>query len=254
MLGWLKSIKVTIVAFAAILTWSGFKVNSWDHPNLLILAFVVVVTAATMAQDSWRDRQHDRLRKGKDFVCKREKTFFVFVMLLWLISVLMAVSIFNANKYWGIISLVIIFLGSTYSEIRLIPLLPNFVVAITFICTLLYSFNHGMIEGYLLIVATFLLVFGREIITDSRDRTTDGGYKWTLPLKLGERNAKLIAGMVVISAVPSILYLFIPTFFGAVFLIMAGLHLMYDKDNLQARKILDCGLAFTLLSIILFYP
>ncbi len=189
----IKALRPAICIFAGLLGILSFLLTH-STINWLAIFGVIVVACTTMAQNDWRDRLHDA-KKGKDFALQNQKSFFVFLISLWVLVTFIIVLSYFDNKNICLYLIAISFIGAIYSEIRRIPLLPMLSVAFTSASPALLPILHGVefIIPLKLFIITTCIILAREISKDIEDTAIDEGYKWTLPLKIGNQWAQAIA-------------------------------------------------------------
>jgi 4-hydroxybenzoate polyprenyltransferase len=183
---WLKSLRLPIVLFASFLVIISFQlVHHLDRAPLPTIV-VTVIACATMVQNDWRDRTHDR-KKGKLLASDRPNHFFLWTLMLWLIAIAIVVYGSSSNPRFGILPILAIVAGMVYSETRHITLLPLLFAALISAAPILFPIFLGFSSPLLvwLFVATATIILSREIIKDIDDVIIDRGYKKTLPLLVG---------------------------------------------------------------------
>jgi len=160
--------------------------------------FVLATLSATMAWNDWRDRQHD-VRKGKTFASENERGFKVFVIVLGVLVASLAVAVLVNDPGCWIAVLGLVTIGCTYNEFRLVPFVPNAIVALGSALPVL--FVSATRESVMIFWATAAVIFAREIIKDYEDVDADRGHKWSLPLMIGPWATAVVAGGLMTAAV-----------------------------------------------------
>src|SRR3989344_7804390 len=159
---YLKSLRPAISLLAAILVLVAFVNAKWTNYALLIALGVFFASGATMAQNDYHDRYHDS-KKGKSFVLENEKMFKIFVLLIWVICLIFAVAISYINYVHGIIYVNVLIIGAAYSELLLVPFLPNFLVAFASAVSTLYALDRfHFVNSSLLFLLVLLIISLRE--------------------------------------------------------------------------------------------
>jgi len=254
MMGWINALRPTTSMMAGILSIIGFSVTAW-HPNAWLIAiFVTIGTCATMVHNDWRDRYHD-IKKNKDFALNAGAWFLFYDIMLWAVAIGMIPVLGRNEPVFIAIALTIVVAGLLYSETRLIPILPQLIVAITSATPVLFGvLNAPCQRGWSLFWATTLLIYASEILMDINDCGHDRGYKWTLPLAIGHRRSKFIAGVCTLF-VPFVAYAATPTtLIGAPMLIWAGLELLKDADHTRPQSVSWYATMIVLAAILLAGP
>jgi 4-hydroxybenzoate polyprenyltransferase len=188
-----------------MLTLCGFQlaVGSIQGAWLPALA-VVVIASSTMVWNDYRDREHDR-KKSKDFAFLNRWRFLAFGLTLWLVSIALSLAI-GVFESWPMayLALGITAMGLIYSETRLIPFVPNALVALTAASPVLFSFAAGHHDFRLLLffVAVTLAIHAREIAKDFDDIDIDTGYKWTLLQLVGQRQSLVVIEALLFCVMP----------------------------------------------------
>lgn len=251
MYGYVKALRLPIVVMAGLLAITAFRVSVWQPDAYLVALFIVVVASSTMAHNDWRDRKHDA-KKGKDFALKHQAAFRVFTISLWGCSFALALLLWFVSQQWGIISSGIILSGLLYSETRRIPLLPQSLVALTSASPTLYAglSDHRVLALFL---ASALLIFGREILKDSEDYPHDAGYKWTLPLTIGNRASKFCSGVILL-LVPLVVGVSTKTLAGMPFLSVTALFLILNREYKSVKILLFVGMVMLIIPLLVSGP
>lgn len=252
MYGYVKALRLPIVVMAGLLAVTAFRVSVWQPDAYLVALFIVIVASSTMAHNDWRDKDHDA-KKGKDFALKHRRSFGLFVLVFWVCSLALAATLWAVNPWWGILSGGIILSGLLYSETRRIPLLPQSLVALTSASPTLYAglSDHRVLA---LFIASALLIFAREILKDSEDCPFDAGYKWTLPLAIGNRASKLCSGVTLIIVPFVVLEISTKTLAGMPFLAVTALLLILNREYKSVKILLFVGMAMLIIPLLVSGP
>jgi 4-hydroxybenzoate polyprenyltransferase len=250
MIAWLKALRLPICFLYGLLVITGFRLGgikiSW-----IVVSAVFFTACSIMLQNDWRDRYHDS-RKNKMLVLQHSQSFLIFLITFWLITCGLIFVAASRSVGIGMALSAIALAGFIYSETRKIPMAPVMLVALTSGSPVLLSIVTGA-DGnkiWLLFLSITLIIFGREITKDLDDEWMDGGYKWTIPLKIGRKRAKaiaistILAGLVVATQISPMV---LPSMVFAIFGVMM---LIYDFQPRISRFYLDVGVAFVLITII----
>lgn len=250
--GYIKALRLPIVVMAGLLAITAFRVSVWSADAFRVAVFIVIVGFATMAHNDWRDRECDA-RKGKTFALNHSKPLGVMVMLLWLASLIGAIGLWIVNPWYGVLSGLIILSGLVYSETRRIPLLPASLVALTSASTVLYAgpSDHRVMSLFL---TSAFLIFGREILKDLDDYPHDDGYKWTLPLAIGSRSAKLCSSAILLLVPLLALGISTKTLVGMPLLVISASCLILDRNHRNSKGLLDIGMATIIITLLVSGP
>lgn len=252
MTNYILALRLPIVVLAGLLCLVSFKMSQVQHSALLPTVFTILLAGTCMVQNDWRDRKQDTL-KGKCFASRNELPFLVFLLVLWLATIVLAVTLLREQAEFGWLAIAGVLSGLVYSETRKTPLIPALLVALTsassalFPAVILYSPNI-----LLLFLSTALLIYGREILKDLDDMNYDKGYKWTLPVAIGSKQAKVIAGAFVLSASTVSIALSLKTILGVMPLIVSVVYLLTDRSHKTAKRMIDIGVLLTLASLLVF--
>lgn len=252
MTSYIKVLRLPLVMLAGLLCLVGFKISQGKFSVFLPTIFTIFLAGTCMVQNDWRDRKHDIL-KGKHFASNNEFAFLVFLLVLWSVTITLAVMLLREQTEFGWLAIAGIFSGLVYSETRKIPLLPALLVALTSASPVLFptliSYSPIIL---LLFLSTTLLIFGREILKDVDDMNYDKDYKWTLPVFVGSRHAKIIAGIFVLSASVISIALSLKIILGITPLIISVAYLLTDRGHKTAKTMIDIGILLTLASMFVF--
>lgn len=252
MTSYIRVLRLPLVMLAGLLCLVGFKISQGKFSVFLPTIFTIFLAGTCMVQNDWRDRNHDTL-KGKPFASNNEFTFLVFLLVLWSATIALAVMLLREQAEFGWLAMAGIFSGLIYSETRKIPLIPALLVALTSASPVLFAtlISYSPII-LLLFLSTTLLIFGREVLKDVDDMNYDKGYKWTLPVSVGSKQAKVIAGIFVLSASVISVALSLKIILGVTPLIFSAVYLLADKSHKTAKTMIDIGISLTLASLFFF--
>lgn len=253
-----KSFRLRVCLLACLLLFVSFQIAGVVLPRIFLFSeFFIVVTI--MLQNDWRDRFHDA-QKNKRLVLENQKLFLAVLLIFWAISLFLVFFVFKTNTLVGFSFLSIMIVGLLYSEVRKIPLASTLLVAFSYSCPLLLP-SLLMEETkipWLIFSATFLFVFGREVMKDIDDALVDKNYKWTLAVRFGEEKAKIIAMACIFAAivitVSTLLVMFPNNFFPllGVLVITAGIGFFgLGMPSKTARAWLDGGVFLSILGLII---
>ena len=249
---WIQVLRLRIVFMAAVLSAIGFRINSIDSFPLLIPTFITVAGSATMAHNDWRDRFHDA-KKGKSFAKRNSRTLAVFVSFLWIATFCLALAMFAIDAQFGVLSLALILLGLTYSEVRRVPLLSGAFVALSATFPVMYSMTVVSSEPiWFLSIATFSFIWGREILKDIDDQHVDSGYKTTIPVLVGSKRSNVVVGMIYLVALGFIIRISLYTLIIIPLIAAAVSNLLMNKDHKPVKKFGDIVMVLTLVILFVF--
>lgn len=252
MTDYIRVLRLPLVILAGFLCLISFKLSQMQHSAILPTIFTIFLAGTCMVQNDWRDRRHDIL-KGKFFASRNEIPFLTFLLTMWLVTIALAVMLLREQVEFGWLAAAGIFSGLIYSETRKIPLTSALLVSLSSASPTLFPITVSYSPIVLfLFLSTALLIFGREILKDVDDMNYDKGYKWTLPISIGSKYAKVIAGTFVLSASVISLGLSLKTTLGAMPLIVSAIYLLTDKSHKTAKKMIDIGILLTLASLFVF--
>lgn len=251
MTNYIKTLRLPIVVLAGLLCLVSFKLSQAQYSAFLPTVFTIFLTGTCMTQNDWRDRKHDVLKR-KCFAIKNEFHFLIFLLILWSITIALTVMILKEHIEFGWIAMAGIFSSLIYSETRKIPLIPTLLVALTSASSTLFPamLSHSPVI-FLLFLSVALLIFGREILKDLDDINHDGGYKWTIPLSIGAKQAKIIAGIFILSSAVASIVLSPKTIPGVILLIISSVYLLTNRSHKTAKTFIDFGVLLILISLLI---
>lgn len=200
---YIKAMRLPASILIGIFTLLGFRITSGTLASAYLPAVATfLIITATMAHNDLRDRFNDT-RKGKSFAFDHPTEFKLFVIALWILAVTISLGLVYLNPLYLILSGLMVTSGLIYSETRLLPFIPNTLVALTVASAMLYPvFDSHQTNPILWLFFTiiFLTIYAREILKDFDDKEIDLGYKWTLLEKYGQERAKAIAIILLIGS------------------------------------------------------
>ena len=250
MYAWIRSLRLRVCVLAGFLVVASFRVAG-TPVSWISVAAVFFIACATMLQNDWRDRYHDR-RKGKVLVLEHPGGFLTLVLVFWAISFGLIVAAALVNKNLSIVLAPVALLGLFHVEFRRVPMAPVTLVALGSGSPALLPLAVGADEYrvWLLFLATSLAIFGREITKDIDDLLIDGGYKWTIPLAVGSTRTRIIAALAIMAACVvwlRVSFAEVP----AMLVAMVGASILVRGSQPKtARAIIDVGIVLALLTII----
>lgn len=252
MTNYILALRLPIVVLSGLLCLVSFKLSQMQYSALLPTIFTIFLAGTCMVQNDWRDRKQDAL-KEKCFALRNELPFLVFLLILWSTTIALAVMLMQEQTEFGWLAVAGVSSGLIYSETRKIPMIPALLVALTSASPTLFpaTVSHSPIV-LLLFLSTALLIFGREILKDVDDVEYDSGYKWTLPVAIGSKQAKVIAGAFIPTASATSLVLSLRTSLGVTLLIISAIYLMTNRNHKTAKKLVDAGVLLSLMSLLVF--
>jgi 4-hydroxybenzoate polyprenyltransferase len=240
-------------SLVVFLSFLSFKISNTPISFLLLIS-LFFITASTMLQNGWRDRQHD-IKKGKTIHKEKPSFFILWLFIFWLTSSLLSVSVFYSQHLTGCILFAMIAVGLLYSEARHIPFLSIFLVTITVasVTLLPMGFSATGRELLPLFLVVIFLMFGRENLHDIADMTADTSYKKTIPIIFGDYTARIISVITLI--IGSIIALVINpvSIFGSVFILLGILQIPKEQNLIKVRQKIDTGLVLITLSFLIIY-
>lgn len=252
MIKWIKCFRLPICFLAALLTIASFRiVGSSQNEYSWISLCIFLIACSTMLQNDWRDRNHD-LAKGKSLVVKNSRKFRHILIFFWML-VLCCIWITVLQGVWLAAGLAAIALGGLiYSELRKIPFLPTILTALVSASPALLPFLIGAYSDTLIWIffSVSLIIFGREITKDIDDINIDKGYKWTVPIAIGTKTARLISCFVIMLGLGIFARAVSIAFFGSLIAFWSVIWLLFSTNTRIARALLDTGLGVVVLSLI----
>jgi 4-hydroxybenzoate polyprenyltransferase len=256
---WLKALRLPMCFMTVLLVALVFKEGRGNISWSIAIGCGFGV-AATMLQNDWRDRFHDR-KKNKNFVLNNLPTFLFLVVMVWIIVFGFAVSAFYQGLYSGVIFVLLGGISFLYSEARKIPMAPAILVGAASMLLVLLPCQElspqMRVVFYLFALSTFFVITGREVMKDIDDVLIDQGYKWTLPVKMGVQKAKLVAiGFIMTGSIVACISFSMASRnfpIAGVLVILAGLSFFgLGMPSKAARGWIDAGMAVSLLSMFVF--
>ncbi len=249
---WLRSLRLTVCISAGVLVLVSFKISQLSLDQAWLCAVTVMAIAcATMVHNDWRDRRQDA-KRGKRLAHDHPGMFFIFLLYLWKTAVGLSVWMTIENNSMGLLAWLMIISGLIYSEIRKIPMMPILFVCVTGASAALFPVfaGHNLPQIWMLFLLVFIAIFVREISTDLRDISTDVGYKWTLPQKLGIQRTEIIIGISVFWGLLVAMIISPKTLISLPFVAIATFHILKRKDHKTFKIFLDMGIAATIFALL----
>lgn len=246
---WFTVLRLPMLLVGALLAILSFEMSGVEILWLPIVSGVVIGSAA-MAQNDWRDRFNDG-KKGKTLALFESKRFLLLVVGLWLMSVLLTAIVWRLSIWAAVLLSGLIAIGLLYSEFRRVPMFPNMLVATASASLALFpvALQRNTPNAWPLFLATFLAIFGREILKDLEDLDTDGNHKWTLPLKFGEPKSRIMAAGIIAGAAVVCMTISPATIVGVLLLFLSSGSLLFEKRIKVAKTLLDSGMLVVILSL-----
>ncbi|MFA4946348.1 MAG: geranylgeranylglycerol-phosphate geranylgeranyltransferase [Candidatus Micrarchaeia archaeon] len=187
--------------------WLGYSlaagVPALDVPVALLASSAFLVCAGGQAINDYFDRDVDARHKPNRPIPSRrvpENTAYAFAMLLFAAGIFFAGLLSLDTAIYAVFFAALLYAYSAF--FRKVKWLGNWVAAAGTGAVIVYgalpSGNYS-IAGFLA-VAAFLANAGREITKDLEDRRGDTGFKLSLPMVIGEANAKQIVNACYVGA------------------------------------------------------
>lgn len=206
MLGYVKALRLPVCVLGGLLVVVGYRLAGLELAGATLpLIYTILVASGTMVWNDWRDRHHDVL-KGRTFALEAGKRYLVFAVVIWAICLVLATAILIRDPHQGILAFATLVAGLVYSETRMLPFVPNAMVAFVSASPALYALPVTY-NASVVFLATACAICAREIIKDMEDIGADEGYKWTLIQLAGERGACVAAGTLFILSAVVLLHL-----------------------------------------------
>jgi len=209
--------RVELAIFGMICVLIGGIIGGFDYLNeKLIIAMIAVffITSGSMGLNDYFDRDIDKKAHPDRPIPSGKITpmqGLTFSIILFSVSLILSVFI---NTLCLIIAVVTIDLLILYETIlKNQGIVGNMVVAFIIAISFIYGgASVGRPEMSLnFTVLAFFLMLGREILMDVTDMEGDKLNRYTLPMRIGERNATYIGCLFLFI---SVLFLFIPGLIG----------------------------------------
>lgn len=252
MSAWIKSLRLSVCVLASFLAITGFTLAGTGISWVAVMA-VFFGTSATMLQNDWRDRFHD-IRKGKVLAYQHAGKFLTLLLTFWLVSGgLIALAAVHDTSV-GIALAILAVAGVVYSETRMIPFVPIVLVSLVSASPAALPLAAGANSEklWLLFLSATLVVFAREITKDLDDKRIDGGYKWTIPLAIGEQRSRILAAVVVVAGLAAAAKVSLAILPAASLTVIAAVALVRGAEPSTSRKYIDAGMALVILTLITF--
>ncbi len=202
---------IGLAVFASALIGAGSHIQEKEYAKPVVLGFLVAFLfgIAGNAINDYLDRETDRINHpDRPIPSGKLKPVhaLLFSLVFFAISFLLALYLSFITKSPLVFAIVVIALASQLAyELRFKheKLIGNMIIGTQ--TALAFVFGEVIVKGNTLItgiiaVAVFLSIVGREIIKDIEDVKGDKD-RITLPMKLGVRNAGIVAALLIILAV-----------------------------------------------------
>ena len=250
MTAWLKSLRLPVCLLSSLLTIASFRLGKVNIPWLVVTA-VFFIACSTMLQNDWRDRRHDS-RKGKMLALQYPQLFLGLLLVFWITTGCLIFAAAIESSGIEVILVVMALAGLIYSEIRRIPIASIVLVALTSGSPALLSIMTGASRNQmgLLFLSTALVIFGREITKDLDDERIDSGYKWTIPLAIGSKWAKIVAIVAILAGLAVATQISPMVLPSMLFATVGVIMLACNFQPKITRTWLDVGIAIIIVTII----
>lgn len=205
-----------------------------------------------MLQNDWRDRYHD-IRKHKVVASEHPRAFCGLVLAFWAGCIVLITLVTTGNTKAGFVLAVLALAGALYSETRKILFIPITLVSAVSATPALLPMAYGATRGkpLLLFLSAALIIFGRELTKDLEDMYIDKGYKLTIPLVAGERESRVLAAVAIVTGLIAGATVSLSVVLPATIVLVALIRLLSGEDPRRSRKLLDGGVAFIILILII---
>jgi len=249
---WLKCLRLPICILASLLVIASFRVVTKEIPWQAVLA-TFFITSATILQNDWRDRFHDA-RKGKMLALQHQKAFITWTITYWAMSGGLIVLAVLHDHAIGVVLALTAIVGLVYSETRKIPLVPIMLVSLcsATAVTLPIVVGGNSEKLWLMSLSVFCIIFAREIMKDLEDAYLDRGYKWTFPLRIGERHSKTLATVTPVMGSAVAIKVSLAALLGVPFILVAAILLVRGGGPSTSKMVLDAGMTLIILALITF--
>lgn len=189
----MRPARVFMACLAVALAATAFRIAGVALPPVVVPAVFAIACVARL-QNDWRDRRHDR-RKGRHAAWARPGAFLACLLGVWAVCCALIAVAAVQNLWLGALLAAMALAALLYSEIRRIPWAPLATAAVTSAApaVLPVALHAGDSRPFVLAAAAGLLIAAREILKDIEDCRIDPGYKWTVPVALGETAGRRLA-------------------------------------------------------------
>lgn len=203
----LTSLMIGFAVLASAIIGAGADISSFANPVLtgFIIAFLFGV--AGNAINDYLDRESDIINHPERPIPSgkiRKENVLYFSIFFFIISFILSIFLSMMVGFGAFLIVIIAFLSQFAYEVKYKheKIIGNIIIGAQ---TALAFIFGGVIVGKSLItgipaIAVFLSITGREIVKDIEDIKGDKD-KVTLPMKIGEKNAGIIASILIILAV-----------------------------------------------------
>ena len=256
--GLIRGLRLSVSIPAGILVHIGSRLNNIET-NWLLVATISIICGLTMLTNDYYDRYHDRIKR-RYFAWENDKLVLTCVIAGWLL-------VFGTTWIWlphklplFIVCIVCIFYSISRYVYTLPILLTACVSASAVLLPALGDNNHDSIDMF---ITVFIAIFGREILKDYENRTSDVKYKKTFftenpPeehawwIRLSGFCLVLSAGKVIILSLAMDPLAHTICITGAECILVSGLVLIFAGRVLKkfnSKTIFDIGMLLVLLSL-----
>ncbi len=209
--------RVELAIFGMICVLIGGIIGGFDYLNeKLIIAMIAVffITSGSMGLNDYFDRDIDKKAHPDRPIPSGKITpmqGLTFSIILFSVSLILSVFINTLCLIIAVITIDLLILYETILKNQ--GIVGNMVVAFIIAISFIYGgASVGRPEMSLnFTVLAFFLMLGREILMDVTDMEGDKLNRYTLPMRIGERNATYIGCLFLFI---SVLFLFIPGLIG----------------------------------------
>ena len=219
----LRPLNCAIAGIAALIGyWISASGILFDWKALAVFLAVFFICGAGQAINDYFDLEIDKKKKlAKALALGKIKAHdaFSFAVVLFIVGIVL--SIFLGTVPF-IISIFMSLLLIAYSAFPKLKIVGNWIVALGTAMTII--FGASVLEKFDIVLWLFVpMIFAnsaRELIKDLEDLKVDKGLKLTLPMIVGEKNAKSIVGIYLTFTILAACYIFA---FG---IVTSGLYLL----------------------------
>ncbi|MHC1581455.1 MAG: UbiA family prenyltransferase [Candidatus Syntropharchaeia archaeon] len=203
----LTSFMASLAVIASAFVGVGTKITSYSFPVLLASLLVFFFVAGGNALNDYMDRESDRINHPERPIpsgrIRPEEALQISIATFGIvISLAIVLTYFIKGFIPFFIAGIALFIQISYEKWLKKGFIGNF--AISAQTGLLFIFGGSVVEKIeitgILAVLAFLAILGREIMKDVADVRGDVG-RFTLPMRIGRRNACFISSFFIILAV-----------------------------------------------------
>jgi len=168
-----------------------------DWAVVVAVSTSALLTSAIVVLNDYFDRFHDQ-KKGRVLASEQTTFFVLFVVAIWVFTLGGIVIVYMAYPFGGIAFFVLALIGTIYYCFRHIAFLSALTVGICYgglsVPAAAIATESVSTDAIWAFLAVLMFVVARETIFDIEDVSIDMGYKKTLPVLLGPKIAKHLAG------------------------------------------------------------